>query len=331
MSPCPRPVGLVALLAVAVLLLAGCSAPPPARDPALPPGFLEAPLPDVPVSSYLYVAPEVPFLLPAPRLLWPGEHVSLPIDVPSELPVRRAQLFVGPTPQELVAVLDLGVEASAAAVSQRIHDRGEPGVDAWHQGPLLVVLRGQGPWTQDASDALRQGRTVDLRQAYPEQWELMRRLPDEPAGSPVAAGFLAVEAELVRAVGRHTEDALTALGDALQFMEMDAAAVALYARRPITYPKEGPLGVDFVEDYDLSAAMVTRASLPGFVVGLAFDAVAGQAGLEKVSLGDHEVHYLSLEGRLFLVVKDRANMLLFVAAPRQEDAIATMRNALGPP
>ena len=95
----PKSLPLLAV-AVAMLFMLGCSPTLARVTPQMPPGFLEAQVPEGDLSAYLYVSQEEPLTVPLKRF---GDDVSgvlqnprLPDPLPDRKELDRLVMWVGP-------------------------------------------------------------------------------------------------------------------------------------------------------------------------------------------------------------------------------------------
>ncbi|MBI4233961.1 MAG: hypothetical protein HY686_05915 [Chloroflexi bacterium] len=307
----------VALAALLLLVAVACGGQEEAA-PALPPGFLEAGLPPVEVTTYIYAsAGERPLGLPSSHFV-AGGSAALP-GLPRTFGLRSLAAWAGPSTEAFGASAVLQDERTAILADLALSTQKE----VWHRqrGDRLLLVQGSGAWAEGLREALEGGKTVSLQEQGAAAWGLLQRLPAAPSAPPVAAGFALLDEAKLRPllsqVGVSPDDILNALKTA----RVRQVAFALYAADLQELPQK--VDIASLQKVRASAMLVSKAEYPGFIVSTAFGVFASQAGLTKFRLGEVDAYYTSQEG-LHLVVRPKGNLIYLAAAPSREDAEALM-------
>lgn len=300
-------------IALAVVLIAGalaigiasCRSKPPevVRSPALPPGFLDARLPDVPLNGYLYVAQTQPTAFDLSTLI---DGAGLPA-----FRGRSLAAWVGPDPRAC------GLDFAQTADSGLMMATGQGSeYEGFGIGADYYVLKGHTDWTGGLKAAVTGGRFVDVRRAYPDAWRLLQELPASPRDMPIAAGFGRLDREFVDGL----QGVLPGLGrDIANYVSALRArdiAFAAYAAAPV---EQVAFSSDSLERDGLGAVLAVRSRYPGFLVSLAFGRAAGSAGMDKRTVGGIEVRHATVQGA-HVLVKDSGS--LFLVAVSADETMA---------
>ena len=307
---------------VAALGLAACSDFATLVDPALPPGFAEAELPDVDVSGYIY--------LDAGGALTASLDLFLPEssdqDSQREVGLTRLTAVMADSVYEFGARMEFTEEAGAAMVQQLVEDQADTsGLSLSRQRSRLHLVRGEGPWARDLRSALEEGRTVGLAERYPDVWETIRLLPEKPPAPPVAAGFLRNVGDLVETVMRAQGVEAPGLGTALGLVRARSVAFAVYADDLGQLPK-GALD-SRLEDAGVGIIVVARAGYPGFIIDF-LSSFAGRAGMVEIELGEELAQYRALAEEVHMMLKAYGSTLYFTLAPTQDGARRLMESVI---
>ncbi|MCS7207105.1 MAG: hypothetical protein NZ951_04110 [Dehalococcoidia bacterium] len=305
-----------------LLLLGACRSAPPPGNPALPPGFADAPLPDAPVAAYVYFAQQEPLRL------HPGAFAA---EAQDEEAVRLSSLaaWLAPDAQTFGASGLFPNPQDATAVEDILREV-QPPIWTLRSGQRVYLVRGEG----SAADALRQaiqnGRQVRLQDAYPKAWDALRRLPEKPPGTPVAAGFALTTREFLEALSRRTGGDVGGLQQALGTARIEVVAFALYVSQPLALDRPlqgGPLA--FLDQHKAVALAVGRASVPAVVIRAALGVVARQAGLQPHTVEGQTVYALQQDG-IHMRLRAQGNIFYLAAAPRPEDADRAIASTFPP-
>lgn len=318
----PRKVGsLLPILLVAMLLLpfvSACDQVEPG-DPVLPDGFQEARIPDASVKGYVYLKPEAPFSVSVERFL--NDEGAQPL----EASVALWTVWVGPRPKDFGMGFQFVDLSDLDTVVRRIEQESEP-KDYLRKGEWLYLFEGDVEWVEALKASLESGTLVLLEEAYPDEWELIRLLPESPPGDVVGAGFgklddefLAGLSEQVGGIGGDVES----LADAVN---VKSVAFGLYAEDlPAAMPE---LGEDFLEEMGVSGLIVTKTGYPGFIINFVFSRAASGAGLEKIDIKGGDAYYKALQESLHVLVKNTGSTFFVAGASEMDSARALMESVL---
>ncbi len=279
----------LAFLALPLLLLAGgCVASAEPGDPALPPGFEAAGVPDVDLNAYAYVDAGVPVTLPASALGDGAGPISL-----------------------------LRVEAALR----------DPGVDqaAWLltlDGEARFLSATETPWSDGIAAAWGDGQRACVEARYPEAWETIRLLPAHPPGKAVAVGFVRNAGDLADDVLALQGIQVPGLGSALGFIRVRTLAFAAYANDLASLP--AALTPEAIQDAGVGIVAVGRAGYPGVLVNFLIGRFASRLGLDDVTVVGEEARHRSLDGGLHLMMKSYGATLYFVVAGTRDSAEALL-------
>ncbi|MBI2873383.1 MAG: hypothetical protein HYY00_09385 [Chloroflexi bacterium] len=317
----------VAALALIVMMAAtACAEQARSGSPALPPGFTDTPLPQVDVNGYVYVAQGSPLLVSAQSF---GSQAPQESDRDLSVKASRLMAWLGPSADLFGGRAQFATSDDSELVLKRLTQEGAQDQRVWaqQQGDSVLLVKGAGDWATSLKEALLNNTNSTLKEKYPEVWELMELLPENPPNPPVAAGFLRELPTLVESLAGNRGLEIQGLQSALSFVKVESAAFAAYSQPMETLPA-AELTAEELKQTGVGAVIVTKAGYPGFVVNMMLGSFASRAGLEEVSLGEEKVRYRVLDNRLHLMVRNFGSTLFIVAAPDRETAEALTKAVL---
>ena len=301
---------------------------PADRNPALPVGFKEAPLPDVPINGYLYLSVEKPLTASIADLIPDFEP---PPGVSGEVEVNSLVVWVSPNPRSFGMVFDLGNEEQARVVEMALSARKDLEFRYFRRGALLYTIHGSDEWTRALEDAIDKDSYVSLETAYPDVNLLFNLLPEEPGLIPVASGFGRLDEVFLTNLEGLTGTGLSSLKSFISGAKAENVVVAMYAKEPLSRLKE--LNEQFFQDMGLGAVLATHSSYPGFLVSLVFKNVASGVGLQNISLdgssGGEQAYYFSPGRDVQAIVKNNGSNFYIALSLQREEAEQLMLAALG--
>lgn len=312
---------IVLLPLVLLLLLGACRKAPQEGNPALPSGFADTPLPDAPIAFYAYFAQEAPLRI-LPRSFAPELG-----DTPDEIEVVSSAIWVAPDGDTVggAAVLK---DTQQAELLELLLQEVQPALWTYRSGQVVAAVSEQGRHASALRETIRQNRGVRLAERYPQAWALLQRLPPEPPGSPVGAGFVFTSREFIDALARRTGGELQGLQQAIGTARVEAVAFALYTRQPLaidTSMDNGPQAL--LKRYGVTLLGVARAGMPSMIVRLGFSVVARQAGLETIQVDGHTV-YGTQQDTMHLRLRVQGNLIYIALAPSPDLADAGIASTL---
>ncbi len=317
---------LLVLLASALLIIAACSPTLVSTTPKLPPGFMAAEIPSGDLSAYLYLSQDDPVTMPLERFGEAALAAGNPrfTTIPEALEIDRLALAVGPDLDSYSGAIEFTHDLQAEMAEDVVSDRSE--VTSWREGKEMFLVRGTGGWADALESALRSGDSERFEDAYPDMWELMRLLPEAPPATPVAAGFVRVNQDILDSLTARAGVELGGLSQAFGAINVDNIVFAAYANDPLALPAE--IEPDYFQEAGVGAIFVARSTYPGFVLSFFLGTFADRVGLEKETLsGGQEV--LSKElANAHLFVKPLGNTLFLSLAPTREKAEALIASVL---
>ncbi len=274
----PKSLPLLAV-AVAMLFMLGCSPTLARVTPQMPPGFLEAQVPEGDLSAYLYVSQASPVVIPTSLL---GDLTAVVADprfttLPESVEIQRLALAVGPHLDSFGGDLLFGEDRDAEMAETLLSDRDEMAV--WRDGVALNLVGGDGGWANALEVALTSGNASRFQDAYPDLWDLMRLLPEKPPMKPVAAGFVRVGGELLDSLASEAGLDLGGIGQAFGAINVTDVVFAAYADVPLELSLE--MGAEYFEEAGLGALFVAHSTYPGFVLSFFLRNFADRVGLEE--------------------------------------------------
>ena len=317
----PRAARLAALAAVSLLALAalaGCGGVHKG-DPALPPGFLEAGLPDVELNAYVHVAT-------ARELAVPSGIFGEAGGGPEPGVILALSAFMKDTIGEFGASIDFAGVEDAALARELVEaaDAGAPWLD--QRGSTLRLVAGDSPWARELRSAWESGSRVDLRREYSGAWNLMRMLPETAPAPPVAAGFLRNVPDMAEKLLERQGVGASGLDSALSLVRAREMAFAVYATDLEEVPRDGL--DEALGRAGVGVIAVTRAGYPGFIVNFLTGRFMDRAGLEKVRVGEESARYRRLDDRVHLMLKNYGSTFFFTLAPTREGAQELMQSVV---
>ncbi len=311
-----------------VLLLAGCSPSLVKGTPKLPPGFLGAPVPSGDLSAYLFLAQESPITIPLARFGDSALVANNPrfVEIPETMAINRLALAVGPDLESFGGVIEFNRDLLAEMAGDLVS--GKPEISTFRDGRSLALVRGTGGWADAMEVALRSGDSSRFQDAYPDSWELMRLLPENPPMDPVAAGFVEVDSTLLDSLASEAGVGLSGLGQALGSINVTDIAYAAYTNEPLNLPEE--FGRDYLEESGVGAVFVAQSSYPGFLLGFFLNTFADRIGLETGTEVSGQDVLAREEGEMHLLVKPVGSTIFLVLASSSQDAQLLMASVLDP-
>lgn len=314
------------LFLVALLFITGCARPrEEVREPALPPGFKEAQVPDVELKAYLYFRQREPIVAPLERLF---PEYTPPPGYPTEAGLSRVALWVGPVATSFAAMVEMTDDSVAGFIYDELAK--EESREFWHarQGRRIFLGREKGEWAQAVKGAIAENRFKPFQESLPKAWDLIQLLPVTPPGEPLAVGFGRLDKEFLNSLEARFGGEMGGFRRALGMARLEDVALALYSERLLRFPEEAVELQDYLRGQGVGAIMVTRSSYPGFLVSFIFNNLASRAGLEKMKVGGEDVFYTSMDEDMYLLVKCRGNVFFITLSEGRERAKALMRAAL---
>ncbi|MBI4336406.1 MAG: hypothetical protein HY683_01055 [Chloroflexi bacterium] len=317
---------ILSLAAASALLAVACNEEEPS-EPALPAGFLEAPLPNVDLGTYLYFDFQEAAELPLAQFA--REPALVPPAAPNMVSLASAQVWLGTAPDLLAAKVTLDDPDSAQWVEQALAAGGGEGPLHQREGQDMWLFPRDSQWVRDLQGSLADGTRVQER--YPEAWDVLQWLPSQPPGKPVAAGFAFLEEPLLDALLSQTGLEVGGIGQALVTAQIRVVALALYSERPVQLDERSKLqGAEVLDHAGLSVVLVARSGLPRVMLSTMFSTFASQAGLEPVQVEGMEAYSLEQalsDGRaVHLMARRRGNLIYLAVAPSQQAAEAALRS-----
>lgn len=296
------------------LLLTGCilEEAEPLTPPLLPPGFEDSKVPDINLDGYLYIAQENPILV--------GEEFSLPF----EANVEQASGCLSPTGSREASWAKIVFSSSddAQAAYQAIPES----QDSWKfcQGSDLFFVYGQGSGAQSLIRATTQDDFILFRHAYRSIYKMMDRLPTNPPGNPVGAGFLRpgdnFENWLRGDYGEATdlEFALLDLTDTLEKAKIGEIVIGAYSEKDLNM-----VNWEELQESGLSALLIGKSSYPGLVISQ----VLPRTGLTEESIEDEKIYVATFDSA-HVATKSVGSYIYISIAPKLEEAKYLLRTAL---
>ena len=304
--------GLV--LALGVLVLAGCAAGAKAGDPALPTGFADLGMPDVDANALVYVNAGEPTRVPL------GAFGAT--DLVAGAGVVSIESIVNDPDREYAARAEFVDEATAQRVAEAALSVVRGDAARWVQtdGPFVTVGRSDTAWGDGVREAWATGSRVAIEERYPDVWEAIRLLPEDAPGRPVMVGFARNAADLLDATLAATDVSLPGLASALSLIRADVIAFGAYAADPSDLPEE--LTRDALRGSGVSVLGVSQAGYPAFIVSFLFDRFAELANLDETDVGGTTALYRLVEGDVHLMVKAYGSSIYLAVAPTRAGAEA---------
>ncbi len=318
--------GLTALLlSIVIAALAGCQQAIEPGNPSLPVGFSETPILDVDLNGYIYVKQREPLRLSSNYFV-AGADTSSPfagVRLPPQVNLDRITVVQGPSIGSFGATIEFSSGSDADATARVIEQ-----YDLWTtwSDRTLTLITGTDEWAQSVRDAVEQDRRATLQESYPEIWEVIRLLPENPPAPPVAAGFLRVEKSTLEALATKANIGLGNASQAMGVARFNDIAFAVYAERPLQIPEE--IDESFLRESGVGAVWVARSGYPSFVVSIVLNVLGGRIGLTETSIDDTGVRYMTIQD-LHLYIANQGNIIYGALAPDKAQAEALMLSALG--
>jgi hypothetical protein len=302
------PLAALGLMAM-VLMLAACGGASPGT-PALPPGFLDSGVPDVPLNGYAYVATGDTMTLRAGALGTRSDGPAIAVSV--------VEAALRDPAGRWASQLELVGTESAGIASALVPDDTDETAFMALEDQTLVIGRSDDDWGDRLREAWRNEERVTLEERYPEAWESLQLLPSSPPCDPVAVGFARNVADLFDQLLRTGEVSTPSLSYALGLVRVDWIAFAGYSDDLGPLPDAGRR--DLLRDLDAGVIFVAQAGYPSVVVDTVFAQFVEAVNLAEVEVGESTAHYRSLHDGLHLFVKNYGPSFFFVAGPSRESA-----------
>ena len=302
------------VLAAGALALAGCVSGAKGGDPALPAGFAALGMPDVDANALVYVNAGEPTQVP--------RGVFGTLDLVAGAGVVSIEVVVNDPDSDFAARAEFVDEATARRVAEAALSAAGADAARWVRtdGPFVTVGRSDTAWGDGVREAWAAGDRVTIEERYPDVWQAISLLPEEPPGSPVVVGFARNAADLLDATLAATDVSLPGLASALSLIRADVIAFGAYAADPSALPEE--LTRDALRGSGVGVIGVSQAGYPGFIVSFLFDQFAERASLEETSFGGTTALYRVIEDDLHLMVKAYGASIYIVAAPTRAEVEA---------
>ena len=191
-------------------------------------------------------------------------------------------------------------------------------------GNNLFFVLGSGSVAENVKNAITAKQFVSLSKVAADAWDLMQRLPGQPASKPLAVGFIRLEDRLFNFIkemvkkgkGSFDETAISAFKAA----RIEMATVGIYSNKvlqvtDILFPnnlKEGGVG----------GILIAKSSYPGFAISAALGPIASQLALEKTAIDGKSAYYKAVDvsggEKVHLIFNNSGQYLYATAAANLE-------------
>ncbi len=305
-----------------LVLVSACQVIEPG-DPALPNGFLDAGIPDVELGVYMYADPGYEITIPV-TVLVDG------VEIIDEVTGTRVIAATHTDLESIGARVDFSGAATAERVLQVFEQQAATSGTTlpwlYRDGLSIAVVEGDSPWAVQMQEAFTSNATVNFQDAYPDTWEVMRLLPEDPPAPAVAAGFVRNVSDLIEGILTKQDISTLGLNSALDLVRVEHVAFAAYANDLDSLPTN-------ITDLDLQQAnmgviAVAKAGYPGPIINVMLNTFASRAGLEDITIGGEEARYRNLDNKAHLILKNFGGVLYFALSPTREGAEQLMQSVI---
>ena len=309
------------MVPVLLLLIVGCTDLEPG-NPVLPDGFQESQVPDASVKAYVYLKSPEPISVPVERFV---EDPQLRQQLPSEVTIGLWLVWVGPKPNSFGMGLLFQDSSALDAVVTKL-EQVNSSWDYMSQGDWLYAFKGDTEWVQAIKSAIRDGRYVEIADAYPDEWALVQLLPETPPGQMVAAGFARLDEEFVTGITETSQGTGSDVKSLIDAVNVKSAAFGLYAEQVPT--SLSTFSEDFLKNMGLSGLVVSKTSYPGFIISFMFGRAASGAGLEKTEIEGGDAQYKALQEDLHVFIKNFGSTFFVAGAADKASAQTLMESVV---
>ncbi len=318
---------LVLVLALIAVLALGACTNAKEGDPELPPGMVEAGLPDVDVTMALYVSTGRPVAVP-------GSMLGAQID--GSLPVVSIQAVAADPSTDFAGRFVFADVTSAAVALTLAEQKVAADGAAWTLGSSNALLIGHSSETWGASVRaawVPPGATQSPDVKAPKAWSALRLLPENVPGDAIAAGYATNMAAMVDRILTSGNVNVSGLDSALSLVRVSTVAFAAYADGVTALPTQATASA--AAEAGAGVIAVAQAGYPGPIIGMLLGQLAGRIGLEKTAVGGQDAYYKALDGGLHLyAVTYGATFYFAIAADKAQaeglmEAIVTSQTSRG--
>ena len=306
------------VICLASMFLPGCFGEETKQlvPPLLPPGFEDSKVPDVPLDSYFYLDQGSPFpLLEDEGVAW----VWYPF-VSGR--VIRALVCLNPTDSSEAFWLKItyGSPQEAQALYQAVAEF-EGSWRLCQDGDLFLVY-GQGLGAQSLIRVTTKSDFILFKDAYPDIYEMMNRLPTNPPGKAIGAGFVRPSNNFNNWLREITGDEEIAreIIDTLKEAKMEEMVFGAYSEKDSVNWEDLE---ETAEESGLSAFLVGKSSYPGLVLSQ----VLPRVGLTEDFIDDEKIYVATFDST-HVAIKSVGSYLYIAVAPKPEEAKYLLRTAL---
>ena len=316
--------GLVILLALLTLTAVGCSSSDVVGNALLPVGIETAQIPNVEIAGYLYVNAELPISLPINGLETESNDASEA--VLTQLDLNTATIVIGPSIDSFGGTFDFQTEQQAEE-SLRVFQINPEDEESWGEvvSNRLSMANGTESWTQSVRNAFGSDSLILLTEHESLRWDILTNLPDNPPSRPVAVGILSLDEGFPKLLTERIDFDLVGMDTAFGLVRVDTVGFGIYADAPIEVPDR--FGLEFLENAGYGVLLVSRSSYSGFVVAFMLGVVAGQTGMETISIGNTNARYQAVEG-IHLILKNKGNLVFAAIAADRQSAESLILSAV---
>ena len=316
---------LLLILPVALVVVAStsCDDDLPLGNPALPPGFQDALVVELDFNAYVYVRQGAPFAL-SMRHFGEAPEPTEGDDTSVGAGVDHLSVFVGDSLATFGGTVEFSQEADAEQ-AMTLLDLGRSPARATRSGSRLLFAGSSGSWSDTLALSVADGYGVALSQRYPEAWDAIRWLPENPPSPPVAAGFFRLKGFRLESAATRVGIELGGLNQALGFFRLGDMAFAVYSDKPLQIP--GLVDKSFLEESGVSAMLVARSGYPGWVASIGLSVLGDRVDLEKVDVGGTAFRYRKLDN-LHLFLHRRGRVLFAAVSADRAAAEALIQSIL---
>jgi len=296
------------VICLASMFLPGCFGEETKQlvPPLLPPGFEDSKVPNVDLDAYFYIAQGNPF--------------------PLDKDLGKVTRFLG----------CLSPSGSSEALWERIVFTSSDDAQVAYQDIYgdwklrqdsdLFLVGGQGSGAQSLIRATTQNDFIPFKNAYPDIYEVMNRLPTNPPGKAIGAGFIRSTDNFNSCLREITEDEEIAreIIDTLEEAKMEEIVFGVYSEKDLDLSVWERLSVwEGVEELGLSALLIGKSSYPGLVISQ----VLPRVGLTEDFI-DNEKIYVATFDSAQVAIKSVGSYIYISVAPKLEEAKYLLRTAL---
>ena len=308
-----------------ILLGATCSSEVSEGGGTLPAGIQDDFVPDIEYDLYLYFNPGAAVAVDQQRFLSADQEEVLALGGDDEVALTSVSM-VATSLEQFGGILGFATSSDASLVGSLLALKPvEDPTIAQVATSTVRIIRGDSEWTDELSKQLESVELVSLRERNPQAWNMLTNLPVSEDETPIAAGFISTDGNLIQEIADSAGIQVPGLDTAFGIVRVDNVAFGIYSKLPESIPEE--IDVDLLDSLDTGVVLVGGAGYAGVAVAFLVRSIAGKIGMDTIDLENTNARYLELEDG-HLIIRNKGSLIYATVAGTRSRAEELILRAL---